>query len=139
MDPLSITASILTLAAAGGSLTSTLHRLRALKDAPDDLLDLSAELEYIHLLASVIQNICRQRDDRLSASDGYDQLMYLSLKRSEHDVLRVEKLIAYDLTKVTSDGAKLDKVAWLRAQSKVQKAKERLRNTTNMLTGILNA
>ena len=138
MDPLSVAASILTIVGAGGSLASGLRRLYALKDAPDALRQLNAELTNIHLLVSAIQDSCRQRGNRVSSGDSCDEFIYAILKRSRDEVLDIEKLIAHELTKVTSNGDKLDKMAWLRTQSKVQRAKESLHETKNILTGILN-
>lgn len=138
MDPLSITASIVAIVGAGGSLASGLRRIHALRDAPDDLLQLNEELSQIQLLVSAIQESCRQRGKRVSAEDQCDEFIFMTLRRSRDDVLNVEKLIAYDLTKVSSNGDKLDRGAWLGAQSKVQRAKDCLRETKSSLTGILN-
>lgn len=138
MDPLSVTASIVAIVGAGSSLASGLRSIYALKDAPDELLQLNEELFHVQLLVSAIQESCRQRGDRVSAEDQCDKLIFMTLKRSRDKVLDVEKLIAYDLTKVTANGDKLDKAAWLRAPSKVRRAKERLLEVRIALTGILN-
>ena len=138
MDPLSATASIVAVVGAAGSLASGLRKICALKDAPDDLRQLYEDLSYIHLLVSIIQDTWGQRDHTVLVEDQYDELIYITLRRSSAELLDIEKLIAYDLTKVSSNGDKLDKMAWLRAQGKVQSAQARLRETRSMLTGILN-
>ncbi|MCJ1248394.1 hypothetical protein MMC30_005611 [Trapelia coarctata] len=138
MDPLSVTASIVAIVGAGGSLASGLRKIYALKDAPDDLRQLYEELSEIRLLVSAIQEACRQRGNRVPVEDECDEFIYVTLKRSRDEVLGVEKLIAYDLTKVTSNGDELNKMAWMRARSQVQSAQARLRDTRSRLTGILN-
>ena len=138
MDPLSVTASIVAVVGAAGSLTSGLRKIHALKDAPDDLRQLYEELSDIHLLVSTIQASCRQWSNRVLVEDECDKFIAVTLKRSSAELLDVEKLIAYDLTKATSNGDKLDKMAWLRAQGKVRSAQARLRDTRSRLAEILN-
>jgi len=102
MDPLSVTASIVAIVGAGSSLASGLRSIYALKDAPDELLQLNEELFHVQLLVSAIQESCRQRGNRVSAEDQCDEFIFMTLKRSRDKVLDVEKLIVYGLTKVTA-------------------------------------
>ena len=131
MDPLSITVSIITLLGAGGTISKGLDRIRSLKTAPDTLLQLHNEISHLHLIIHAVDGIYRQNDD--PNTGGQQEIVCAVLKRAKDTVLELEKVIAYVLTKETSNGAELDRVAWLRALKKVKKLQSDMRNVRNDL------
>ena len=57
MDPLSLTASILTVLGVSGQAAKALKKLASLKGAPTVVLRLNNELSDLHLLTVAIQDI----------------------------------------------------------------------------------
>lgn len=128
MDPLSITAAIIALIGAGGKVGTGLRKLVELRNAPDSLLQLNNEVADLKLIVQAIDtNTLDSPADDSGAAAQY-QLTHNALERVKEVALELEVLIENTLTKVTDDGTKFDKVAWLRQAKKVQGLKEKIRN-----------
>lgn len=134
MDPLSITAGIIAVVGASGTVGKGLRKLVALRNAPDCLFQLNNEVTDLQLIvqAVVINAHDSSADD--SAAAAQHQLIRNALSRVKKVVLELEELIEYALTKVTDSGSKIDKVAWLRAEKKIQNVKDKIRDAKGDLT-----
>ena len=92
------------------------------------------------MMVSAIQDCCRYRHDHLLTIDE-PVIVSSALERAKDLVLELERFIAYELTKVAAKGDEVDKIAWFRAENKVCKLKDRLRDVKLDLgtaTNILN-
>lgn len=126
MDPLSVTASILAVLGAGGEVGKACKKIIDLRDAPDALIALNNEVTDLHILVRDVDDILRQHS-RISETDALPSVIS-ALKRVKATLLRLESLIAYELTTPSgSNGRRLDRSVWLRAESKVQKLKDDIR------------
>ena len=119
MDPLSVSASILTIL---GSLNSGVHAANRLYKAPQGLKALISELAE---LTSVIHGIDDLSEDKLEPS----------LLAAKAVLLELEELICYRLTKVT--GLTVDRLAWSRHKYQVDVLRDQLRCKRDTLTAML--
>jgi hypothetical protein len=128
MDPLSITASILTILGAGGQVAKGIAKIRALKYAPDILLALNNEIANIQYLVQDVNHVARQHEEvhetKFSAS------VCRALEKVRETLLATEQLIAYELTTIDSVNGlvKLDWKRWLRLEDNIRQLQERMRN-----------
>ena len=134
MDPLSISASVLTLLGAGGAIAKGVDRIRSLKKASDILLQLHNEISDLQLLIHAVNGFFHQHSD----PDICDQqeIICAVLQRAKDTVVELEQAIAYVLTKETSTGSELNRVAWLSAFKKVKKLRADMRSVRNDLNTV---
>ena len=126
MDPLSVTASILAVLGAGGEIGKACKKIIDLRDAPDALIALNNEVTDLHILVRDVDNVLRLHS-RISETDAPPSVTS-ALERVKATLLRLESLIAYELTTPSgNNGPRLDRSVWLRAESKVQKLKDDIR------------
>ena len=137
MDPLSICASILALLGAGGQIGKGLKRFASLRDAPSALYSLTDNVNEIRILVQDIENLLLQLPER--ATETLPVALTTALSQAKATILKVEQLIAYDLTIITeADGSlRVDKSRWLRSQHQVQALKAKLQSDTMLLYGAL--
>ena len=133
MDPLSLAASILAVLGAGGTIAKGLAKIRRLKRAPCILLQLNNEVTDLHLLIRAVNEIYHSSANIIPVSTLQEEVVYNALKRAKHDVLELEKLIEYILTKETSSGTEIDTLAWIRALDRVKEACDHIRASRNDL------
>ena len=128
MDPISLIASIITLIGAGGSVAKGLRKLISLKEAPDSLLQLNNEISDLQLVASAIQEIFWQCSESLGeARKSHHAILDNALSNTKTVILELEVLIVYGLAKVTAGGSRVNRLAWVREERKIQAMKDRLR------------
>ena len=139
MDPLSLTASIITVLGAGGTVAKGLSRIRYLKNAPNTLLQLNNEVTDLLLLIRAVNELYLQPNDLSTISILQEEVVCNILERAKHAVLELEKLIEYVLTKETSMGTKVDTLAWSRALDRVKEAKNDIRAARNDLNNVWTA
>ncbi|MCJ1405508.1 hypothetical protein MMC11_008736 [Xylographa trunciseda] len=140
MDPLSLTASVITVVGAGSAVAKCLRKLTCIRDAPNVLLELDREIDDVRLVVATIEDRCRPRAKSLLYGNEDDNIICKPLQRTKDVVLELDMLLRYGLTKITTKGEKIDIVAWMRTESKVLALKERLRNVKldlNIATGIM--
>lgn len=136
MDPLSLTASIIAILGAGSTISRGLRRIQQLKDAPELLLQLNNEITDLYLLIRVVDQLYHgHKYFRNQDSDAQQEAICAALTRAKRDVLELEKLIAYVLTRETDAGAEIDRLAWLRSQRKIIE----MRNSLQRARGDLHA
>ena len=142
MDPLSLTASIITIVGVGGKFGKAMARVRALKNAPAIFLALNNEIADLHYVVQDVDDVLRRHSDIVGTIPA--RSLCRALEKSKSTLSSFERLVSYQLT--TVDGkenhARLDRSAWLRAEKKVQRVMNDIRedkiNLSNALT-ILNA
>ena len=126
MDPLSISASVVTLLSAGGTLSKLLRKGIGLKNAPDVLRALNDEVSELQSTANDVDDLLRTAtrdpDDRPPKS------LTGSLSRVKSGLLQLESYISYQLTTVTDDGEsiRLDKSVYVRAERRLQELKDEI-------------
>ena len=115
-DPLSVTASIIAVVGVAHEVTKGLRRLKAAKDAPEDLKDLLEDLVQLEMVLNGIKS------GVLSPGSPPVELASL-IEEAGSKLLELRSLIEYTLTKAgVSD--KVVRWQWLRKGDEV----ERLRN-----------
>ena len=136
MDPLSLTASIIAVFGAGGTIAKGLGKIRRLKRAPDVLLQLNNDVTDLHLLIRAVDELYRQRNNLSSASTLQEEVVCRTLERAKHAVLELEKLIGYILTKETNAGTEVNNLAWIRAVDRITETKGNIRAARDNLNTV---
>ena len=136
MDPISITASIIAVLGAGGTVAKGLNRIRRLNNAPEILLQLNNEVVDIHLVIRSVDELAQQWSQQPSTSERQRELVHAALSRTKDTVLELERLIAYILTKETDTGAKVDRLAWIMNMERIREMKNKIRAARDNLNSI---
>ena len=138
MDPLSISASVVALLGAGGTLAKLLRKGIGLKNAPDVLRALNDEVSELQSTANDVNDLLwtanRDSDDQPPKS------LVSTLNRVKSVLLQLESYIAYQLTVVTADGEgkRLDKSVYLRAGHRLQEFKDEILTSRIALASALS-
>lgn len=138
MDPLSISASVVALLGAGGTLAKLLRKGIGLKNAPDVLRALNDEVSELQSTANDVNDLLwtanRDSDDQPPKS------LVSTLNRVKSVLLQLESYIAYQLTTVTADGKgkRLDKSVYLRAEHRLQEFKDEILTSRIALASALS-
>ena len=146
MDPLSVTASIITIIGVGGNIAKTLAKLASQKDAPDFILLLNNELADLHLVVLAIQNIYQKHQIDTDARAPHlpiDNSITSALTQAQQTATVLQALYnrinaASGQSRVTSLKTKL----WLLEPRNARKVHEDLRNARLKLAaalGLLNS
>ena len=126
MEPISCTASLLTLISTAGIVGKGLQRILALRHAPDILLDLNDEIAGIYLVLQAVDCLIRQHAGRVQ-NEAMNNLCRV-LEKSVMTLSKLENLICDKLTTYNRHGeASLDRKLWLLAESKVRDLKQQIR------------
>jgi hypothetical protein len=124
MDPLSISASVVALLSAGGTLSKLLRKGIGLRNAPDLLRALNDEVAGLQSTATDVDDLLRtaSRDP----NNRPPKSLVSSLSRIKSTLLQLEGCISYQLTTVTADGdgIRLDRSVYLRAERRLQGLKD---------------
>ena len=138
MDPLSVSASVLTLLGVGGTLSKLLRKGIDLKNAPDVLRALNDEV-------SELQSTANDANDLLwtatrDSDDPPPKSLISSLSRVKSILLQLESYISYQLTTFTTDGGsiRLDKSVYLRAERRLQELKDEIHASRIALASALS-
>ena len=138
MDPLSISASVVALLGAGGTLAKLLRKGIGLKNAPDVLRALNDEVAELQSTAHDVNDLLwtanRDSDDQPPKS------LVSTLNRVKSVLLQLESYIAYQLTTVAADGQskRLDKSVYLRAEHRLQQFKDEILTSRIALAAALS-
>ena len=135
MDPLSITASLITVLGTGGAVTKGLGMILNLKNAPNILLQLNNEVSDLTLVIRAVDDLCR-RSQLTHAAPTQEEVVYSALERARNVVLDLEKLIEYTLTKQTSSGSHVNRIAWLASLDRIKKTRTAIRAIRNDLATV---
>ena len=124
-----MTASIIALFQAGGTVSKGLKKIANLRNAPDILLALNNEVADLHVLLGNIDDVLRHHREII----GLEPIVSLcrALDRAKRTLLELENVLAYKLTSIRcKDGEShqvLDRSSWLRLESRVQRLKDEIR------------
>ena len=131
MEPFSITVGAISLAGAAKKVTgSVIKRLKALRDAPEELQDLLAELSQFEEILQAIQ-------DAADPSETTHSPLETLLGTAKDKILELNSLIEYRLTQAGTS-SKVDRLQWTQNQKDVDKLRKQLKNTRDNLDVILS-
>ena len=134
MDPLSITASVITLIAAANQVAVGLNKLASLRGAPGAVLQLNNEVSELRLVLSVAEPLLHKHDQANAADGATSPALQLSIERAKDRLTELETVISNRL--MTSMGI-IDKLGWLKEQDKIQRALADLRTARINITAML--
>ena len=138
MDPLSLTASILTIVGVAGAVGNGFSKLIGLRHAPGILLALNNEVADLYCVVQAVDHLLREHSETIHTAAITN--LCRSLERAQSTLFELEDLIRDGLTIVRNNGGerKLDRVGWLRSASKVRELKNQLRTDRIDLSGALS-
>jgi hypothetical protein len=134
MDPLSVTASILTLLGTAEVASKGLKKFMSLKGAPALVFALNNEVSELRLTLKEIEVILGYKANSTSMKKYLDSGVHPIIATGRSKLLALEELIHMRLTR--PDGS-LDKVAWLRVEDKVAGLQKDLRHISQKLATVL--
>lgn len=120
MDPLSIAASVVTIAGAAATLVRGLEKLNQLRDATGELCALINEISDFRVVLQEFGNYVEESQERLELP--LDYLAQL-LQRGRDALLRLDTIVHYELLKLpTVPGeVRVFHRNWLRKNSTIKK------------------
>ena len=138
MDPLSISASVVALLGAGGTLSKLLRKGIGLKNAPDVLRALNDEVSELQSIANDVNDLLWTATQ--DTDDHPPESLISTLSRVKSILLRLESYISYQLTTVTADGGsiRVDKSVYLRAERRLQELKDEIHASRIALASALS-
>ena len=139
MDPLSLTASIIAVLGAGGSVVGGLEKLSSLREAPDMILALNNEISDFRLVVFELASYLRDQPTRSSTNvhTFIDNIPPI-LDRARDKLLELESLIEYKLILPRNDGSiRLNKTSWIWERQKVKRILEDIRSIRTNLVAVM--
>ena len=138
MDPLSISASVVALLGAGGTLVKLLRKGIGLKNAPDVLRALNDEVSELQSTANDVNDLLWTADQ--DPNEHPPKSLVSTLNRVKSSLLHLESYISYQLTIVNADGEsnRLDKSVYLRAEHRLQEFKDEILTSRIALAAALS-
>lgn len=138
MDPLSISASVLTLLGAGGTLSKLLRKGIDLKNAPHVLRALDDEVSELQSTANDVNDLLWTATQ--DSDDPPPKSLISSLSRVKAILLQLESYISYQLTSFAADGEsiRLDKSVYLRAERRLHELKDEIHASRIALASALS-
>lgn len=140
MDPLSVTASAIAVIGALSASGKGISRLAALKHAPEELLELSNEVESLRLLVTQVKQSFLSTHGLQVHLDHRDAISNL-LERMRRPVDDLNAVIEYRLQGIDGDGTSstLSKKEWLKAGPAIEKHRRRILEAANQLNLAMTA
>ena len=129
MDPFSITLGAITLASATKKAIGGIKRLKALRDAPEELQDLLSELSQFEVVLQAIE-------DTAHPSDSVDSSLETILGGAKDKMVEWESLVKYRLTQAGSS-SKVDRLQWIESKKEVSRLRGQLRDIRSHLDVII--
>lgn len=137
MDPLSFTASLLTVIGTAGVIGNGLRRIVALRNAPKILLALRYEVANLYCILQAVEHLIKQHAE--TAHAGPIECLCSALENSQESLFKLEDLMKEKLIIEGKDGeTRLDRTVWLFSSSKVQDIKDQIRSNRIDLAFALN-
>ena len=142
MDPLSVTASIITVIGVGGNIAKTIRRLASQKDAPQFVLALNNELADLNLVVLAIQDIYQkqQPNGRIRGPQDVDVDHSVTSALTQARQTVTELQVLYDRISAPAPGQSglgLRSKLWLLEPRKAKDVQESLRNIRLKLAAVL--
>lgn len=130
MDPLSVTASILTVVGAASKVSKGLKLLKALREAPGELSNLLEEVERIEMILKCVEQ-------SFVASERAVPELERVIDAAKEKLLALDSLIQYSLTKA-DEKSKVDYWQWLRKQGSADRMRQDLATLRLDLTALIS-
>lgn len=129
MDPLSLTAGIIAVVGATGTVGKGLRKLAQTRQAPRILVELQETVSDLHVLIESTSDVIREHDSITNRTLSPAALR--GLKKMKQTVLDLEKLIVYDLTTVCNNHGEtgIARYAWIKAQPERKRSSREFRPT----------
>ena len=128
MDPLSITASTAALVGLIEISVNGVRKLVGLKDASPALQQVNNELADLRLIVGKIEDAYRQLLDSGLETPPDQEALSVAINRAKEIILGLEKIIAYDMLKVSGDNSlRVSSTSWVRNESRIKETRDRLR------------
>ena len=127
MDPLSITASTLTVLSA---LEKAFQLIVSYRDAPGQLEALNNEIADITAAVTEVDRLLKESHHKFDLSSGKGSHLTLALSNIREKARELEALFrsCVNPPSSTSDGIKVSRISWLKVKSKVQRLQTELRD-----------
>ena len=143
MDPLSATASILTVIGAAGALVKGFKKVVDLGHAKAELSSLLKELAGLEIVIRLVENAKLTLQERENPGwqtrqtvPGLDEL----LSMAKASVLKLKELVYNDLTRLSSSGnVKIDKFRWIKDKSLLSPIQQDIQSVRGNLVACLSA
>ena len=129
MDPFSITVGAITLASASRKAIGSIKRLKALRDAPEELQDLLSELSQFEVILQAIE-------DTAHPSHSVNSSLETLLHEAKKKMVEWDSLVEYRLTQAGSSN-KVDRPQWIESQKEIDRLRGQLRDIRASLDVII--
>lgn len=149
MDPLSLTASIITVVSASTKLVKILCQLATIRNAPPLVLALNNELSVLRLNVNATQDLVTRQSKLISSHPGHDILspdtvasVGCCLKKAESLVIELDCLLSplLDLLLRSDSVAPKKWISWMKNAPALERLKQEIyhvRVELNSTLGIL--
>ena len=134
MEPVSVTASIITLLSASSTIAKFCERIAELRQAPEILLQLNNEVSELRYLIEQVKDLLRDFDITV-----LDSRLNVELQKLEALILELARFIVYDLEIPTQSGIRVDRSRFLRHASRAQMLKARIREEKREIIALLSS
>ena len=138
-----MTAGILAIIGAGSTIRKGLKKIISARRLPDSLLQLNNEVTDLQYVVQDVDDLLRQRsqsteEDRCPLSSHAS--LTSALEHAKATLSALESLIVHELTTVDRhDGrTKINRITWLRVESKVKSLKDDIRTDRVRLSSALS-
>jgi hypothetical protein len=142
MDPLSITASGITIAGLGTGVVKGFKQCRRIHNAPVEVQALIDELANVQVVVRQAEDVAVERLTRLSSPDRTTTSLLKFVEAAKKTILEIENKVYRKLIKDedTAEKIKLAKLAWLRERSRIVSLRKGLHeHRMNLLVAIGSA
>ena len=128
MDPLSITASTLTVLS---TLETAFQLIKSYRDAPVQLEALNNEITDITAIVTEVARVVNKFQSKIESSSEEASNLAATLSDIREKGRELEALFrsCVTLPSSASDAAKVSRISWLRIESKVQRIQTELRDS----------
>ena len=131
MDPLSVTASCIAVAGAGGVAIKGLKKLRDITKLPDVLLSIINEVADLTLVVQDIKSSFQSQQDSTNISQSSIAVITQLIDRAQATLLLLDQVINYRLLQSPKLNGEItfSRSAWILEEQRVQRLQASLRTT----------
>lgn len=134
MDPLSITASVLTLLTAANKVAKGLDKLASIKGVPAAVLALNNELSDLRLVLTEAEPLLQKHAHTAVPPTTGNRTLQLSINKAKGRLADLESIVGNRLMRRMGTR---DRMGWLYEQDRVQKALTDVRTAKENVTAML--
>ena len=127
MDPLSITASTLTLLSA---LETAFHLIKSIREAPSRLEVIRNEVADLTVIVKEVARVIEGSQNEADSTSDRVSHLTLALSNVHKNVQGLEALLRSCVTLpiLASEGDKVSRISWLKVRSRVQSLQTEIRD-----------